>query len=396
MKGMSRGLLPVGVVVAVVLVVFVINASKPEPETVVDEPRARSVFVDSVRKSDGVLSITTEGEVQARTEIDLVAEVSGKIIAVSSEFTEGGGFSSDDVLLKIEDNDYKIEVINAQAEVARQQTIVDQGIADAEVARQQLEGKNASALGLRQPQLAEARAGLLAAEALLQQAELNLARTEVSLPFPGRIRTETVGLGQYVTAGTPLAQVFSTELAEIRVPLTDTQLQSLGLPIGYKSDPENAPLARVYAEVAGEVRQWMGRLVRVESAFDSDTRVLFASVYVEKPYSPETIALAGMPLAVGLYVRVEIEGQTVENGLAIPRDALRTGEKVFVVNDGKLDIRQVSVEHSSEDEVIVTAGLSLGEQVVVSAVRDPIQGMRISPLGTASSLQAAGDAGGPE
>ncbi|GAA6167719.1 efflux RND transporter periplasmic adaptor subunit [Sessilibacter corallicola] len=392
MMRMPRALLPVGVIVITIAVVFVLNANKPEPETSVEEPRARSVFVDRVKTGEGVLNIVTQGEVQSRTEINLVAEVSGKIVSVSPEFTEGGVFSAGETLLKIEDSDYQIAVINAQAEVARQRTIVDQGIADAEVARQQLAGKNASALGLKQPQLAEARAGLLAAQALLQQAELNLARTEVSLPFSGRIRSESVGLGQYVTAGSTLAEAFSTELAEIRVPLTDTQLQSLGLPIGFQSSEEYAPQARVFAQVAGEVRQWQGRLIRVESAFDSDTRVLFATVHVDQPYSEETIALSGMPLAVGLYVTVEIEGQTVGEGLAIPRDALRTGSKVYVVDDGKLDIRQVTIQHSSEDEVIVTAGLSLGEQVVVSAVRDPIQGMRVSPLESGSALQSAGQA----
>ncbi|MCE2028899.1 efflux RND transporter periplasmic adaptor subunit [Sessilibacter corallicola] len=392
MMRMPRALLPVGVIVITIAVVFVLNANKPEPETSVEEPRARSVFVDRVKTGEGVLNIVTQGEVQSRTEINLVAEVSGKIVSVSPEFTEGGVFSAGETLLKIEDSDYQIAVINAQAEVARQRTIVDQGIADAEVARQQLAGKNASALGLKQPQLAEARAGLLAAQALLQQAELNLARTEVSLPFSGRIRSESVGLGQYVTAGSTLAEAFSTELAEIRVPLTDTQLQSLGLPIGFQSSEEYAPQARVFAQVAGEVRQWQGRLIRVESAFDSDTRVLFATVHVDQPYSEETIALSGMPLAVGLYVTVEIEGQTVDEGLAIPRDALRTGSKVYVVDDGKLDIRQVTIQHSSEDEVIVTAGLSLGEQVVVSAVRDPIQGMRVSPLESGSALQSAGQA----
>ncbi len=392
MMRMPRALLPVGVIVITIAVVFVLNASKPEPETSVEEPRARSVFVDRVKTGEGVLNIVTQGEVQSRTEINLVAQVSGKIVSVSPEFTEGGVFSADETLLKIEDSDYQIAVINAQAEVARQRTIVDQGIADAEVARQQLAGKNASALGLKQPQLAEARAGLLAAQALLQQAELNLARTEVSLPFSGRIRSESVGLGQYVTAGSTLAEAFSTELAEIRVPLTDTQLQSLGLPIGFQSSEEYAPQARVFARVAGEVRQWQGRLIRVESAFDSDTRVLFATVHVDQPYSEETITLSGMPLAVGLYVTVEIEGQTVDEGLAIPRDALRTGSKVYVVDDGKLDIRQVTIQHSSVDEVIVTAGLSLGEQVVVSAVRDPIQGMRVSPLESGSALQSAGQA----
>ena len=89
-----------------------------------------------------------------------------------------------------------------------------------------------------------------------------------------------------------------------------------------------------------------------------------------------------MPLAVGLYVKAEIQGRQIENGYVIPREALRAGNKVYVVNDaGKLDVREVVVTHSTLTDAVIASGLEVGERVVVSSIRNAIQGMALETLG---------------
>ncbi|WP_317932611.1 efflux RND transporter periplasmic adaptor subunit [Halioxenophilus sp. WMMB6] len=380
MSRLQKIVVPLAVVLVTVAGIWGLSASKPEPESKPEVPRPRTVYVESVQESVRQLTVTSQGEVKARTEIDLIAEVSGKVVYVSPEFTEGGVFTPGLVLLRIEDSDYQVALANAKAELARQQVQVDQGLADAEVARQQLAGVKASALGLKKPQLAEAQAGLAAARARLQQAEIDLARTQVALPYSGRVRAEAVGLGQYVTQGTPLAKVFADDVVEVRLPLTDSQLASLGLPIGYTAPLGDGPSVALSAKVMGFTRYWQGHLVRVDSAFDPLTRVIYAMVQVPNPYSEETLQASGSPLAVGLFVDAEIGGQQLANARSIPREALRAGNRVFVVKDGALDIRVVDVQHTDNDTAVIRAGLAVGEQVVVSPVRDPINGLKVEAL----------------
>ncbi|BFM07995.1 efflux RND transporter periplasmic adaptor subunit [Halioxenophilus aromaticivorans] len=383
MRHLRLAVLPLLVVVATVAITFLLIKTKPQLESTPEPPRPRVVTVAPVQEAATQLMVSSQGEVTARVNIDLVAEVSGKVVYVSPEFTEGGTFEPNQVLLKIDDSDYKVAVTNAQAEVARQKVLVDQGAADARVAHQQLAGVKASDLGLKKPQLAQAKAGLAAAEASLQQAKINLARTEVSLPYKGRVRQDQVGLGQFVSAGTTLASIFSTDTAQVRLPLTDGQLASLGLPIGFTATPESAPAVTLTATVAGAKRQWPARLVRIEPAFDPLTRVIYAVAEVDAPYSENTVFESGAPLAVGLYVDASIQGQSLPAAKIIPRQALRAGNRVYVVNNGVLEIRSVSVKHTDRQQAVIEDGISQGEMVVISPVRDPINGLRVEPMGAA-------------
>ena len=88
-----------------------------------------------------------------------------------------------------------------------------------------------------------------------------------------------------------------------------------------------------------------------------------------------------MPLAVGLYVEAEILGRRIENAYVIPREGLRAGNKVYLVNQaGKLDIREVIVTHSTAVEAVIASGLTAKERVVVSSIRNPIPGMALEAL----------------
>ncbi|MFQ5535185.1 MAG: efflux RND transporter periplasmic adaptor subunit [Sphingomonadales bacterium] len=375
-------LLPVLILGLGVVAVMGLHTTKPAPKQNQDEQRPVSLFVGKVRVEDVSLPVRTQGEVRPRTEIDLVAQVSGRIVSVSPSFVDGGPVEAGKTIIKIEDTDYRLEVTRAEARVAEARTQVALRQASAEIARRNWDDSivgKPTALALKQPQLAEARARLLAAKADLTAARLNLERTNVSVPFNGRVRTKSVDVGQFVTAGLPLGRVYSTEIAEVRLPLTDAQLATLGLPIAFEETTGNGPKARFSAVVAGEERLWHGRIVRTEAAIDVGTRVLYAVAEVEAPYGAG--ADHGMPMAVGLFVLAEIEGRSIRNAYVVPRAALRSGNRIFVItDDATLDIRMVDVVYSDRDRVVLAGGVRPGEQVVVSPVRSPRQGMKVVAL----------------
>lgn len=369
-----------------------LHATKPEPEKKEEAPRSLSVFVEDVRQADVNLMVTTSGEVRAGTEIDIVAQVAGRVVSVSPEFIEGGVVNPGETLITIEDRDFQLATAQARLMVAQAETGVQQVMADADVARKQLRNAEGSSdLALRRPQMAEAEARLAAASAGLEQAQLDLARTRITLPFQGRLISKAVDVGQFVTPGTLLGRAFATDTVEVRIPLTDAQLASLDLPIGYVAPAGSGLMVNLSAEVAGREQHWRGELVRLDAAIDPDTRVLYGIARVDSPYD-KNVSQLGMPLAVGLFVNVEIVGRRVQNAFVIPREALRAGSKVYVVsNEGRLQIRDVLVTHSSDTEAVIEGGVSAEDQVIVSSIRNPIEGMALEPMRYAFDASAIAD-----
>ncbi len=372
---------PIGIVAAGIGAFVLLDLAKPEPEKKTDPPRPLSVYIQAAEEATIALRVSTGGEVRSRTDVNIVSQVAGRIMSVSPEFTEGGQVEPGATIVQIEDQDYRLALSQAEATVAAAEVGVQEALAQADVARKQLQGaKNPSALALKKPQVAQAQASLKAAQANLERAKLDLARTKITLPFSGRISEKMVDVGQYVGPGTMIGKAFATDVVQIRLPLNDSQLASLGLPIGYVAEPGNGMPVELNAVVAGKVQTWHGQLVRLDASIDRATRTLFGLVEVHEPYT-ENVSQHEMPLAVGLYVKAEIFGRQLENATVIPREALRAGDNVFVLNDAnRLEIRHVSVVHSTHEEAVIGSGIEPSDRVIVSSIRNPIPGMNLAAL----------------
>jgi multidrug efflux pump subunit AcrA (membrane-fusion protein) len=194
------------------------------------------------------------------------------------------------------------------------------------------------------------------------------------------VRERYAGIGQYVTAGSKVGRVFSIDIAEVRLPLTDSQLVELNLPLGYKADDRlEAPQVRFRATLGNRDFFWQGQVVRVDAAINQDTRLIYATAEVIDPYGLG--ATEGMPLAVGMFVSAEIEGVSEQSAYVMPRLALRNQDTVYVINaDNRLEIRTVNVLSTSEEQVMVTSGVSPGEHVVTSTLPNAAEGMAVEPV----------------
>lgn len=392
-KFLKKVLPPVLVLSASIFIVNAMVAAKPSPEKKPKQQRVVSLFVDEVLAETVKLSVTSQGEVKPQTEIDLTALVSGQIISISNQFSEGSEFAHQSTLIKIDDADYKVAVLRAQAQVASAEVNVQKELANSKIKKSQWKIKNeGKAKGksktkptdyaLNKPQIAEARALLKAALADLQAANLNLARTEIKAPFKGRVLNENVGVGQYITPATVLGHIFSTEVIEVRLPLTDTQLSELNLPMGFMANTDNlsnAPSVTFTANIGNHEHQWQGIIVRTNAAVDQQTRLVYAIAEVIDPYGTGADGQAAM--AVGLYVNAEIDSNKSQDTLMLPRLALHSSDKVYVINDeSKLEIRKVAVLSTSKDFVYVSAGVVAGEKVVTSTVPAVVEGMDVKAI----------------
>ena len=331
------------------------------------------------------LTVTSQGTVGPRAVTTLLPEISGRVVYISPSLVLGGFFEESEVLLRIDPYDYQLAITQSESAIAQAQLNLEQEKAEAVVSRQEWEdlgkGAEASPLVLRQPQIAFAEASLEAAKASLEQARRNLNKTEIKAPFTVRVRQKSVDIGQYVSPGSSLAQLYSVDVAEVRIPLPDSDLEYVDIPFNYRGDDPGSnqgPDVLVTALFAGKKHSWKGRLVRTEGEIDPESRMLYAIVQVEDPYA-RSRDRNKPPLAVGMFVSTEIQGRRVSGVVSLPRSAVRDGNQVWVVDsDSRLVFRDINILKAEPDRLIIDEGIQEGDLICVSTLDAVVEGMEVA------------------
>lgn len=367
---------PIGVLLLGGLGAAVLVWARDEIEPSQPPQAVRVVRAVTVERGPLVHEVRTFGTVMPRKETRMVAEVTGRITAASDDFVNGGFVEAGELLLEIDRSIYAANVSTAEAALARAEAARIREEAEAKLARSEWEkfGEGeASPLVLRVPQLAEAKAAVASARAVLERAEIDLGRTRVVAPYRARIRQRFVEEGQYVTAGSPVAVVFSVESAEVRLPITVDEVAYLDLPLGGPVG-DASPAVTLNASFGGRDVSWPARIVRTEGEMEARTRTLYAVARVMEPYRPDN----GLPpLLIGTFVEARVTGRAVADAAVIPRVAV-DGSAVWVVtDDDRLTRREVQVLRLGRDDAWIGSGLAAGERVCVSDLDLAVEGMAV-------------------
>lgn len=389
-----KKLLPLIVMLVSLVLAYLMVTNKPEARkrTVRQSPPA--VEVIRVKPESRSAVIKTQGTVEAETISTLVSRVSGEVVWVSENFRAGGFFHKGEMLLKIDPVDYELAIKSAKAALAEAQFVFEEEKARSDQARENWKrlGREGEpgALVLRQPQLAKARAQVESAEAQLQRAQLDLKRTAILAPYSGRVLERYVDIGQYLSPGNEVIRVFATDRVEIRLPLTKKQRSLLELPYYYQEETgekieEPAFPVVIGADVGGQWWQWKGELVRVEGAFDRETRQQFIVVAIDAPY---TKGVDGRPpLEIGQYVQATLQGRHEAGLFLLPRSAVHSGREVMIVNEeDRAERRKVSILWEESDQVVVKSGIETGERVSKNYLSYVANGALVKPLFSESEV----------
>ncbi|MGB2360236.1 MAG: efflux RND transporter periplasmic adaptor subunit [Porticoccaceae bacterium] len=386
----------------VTLTVLIVGASliaalallKPKAERAPLKPRPPlPVEVLIVSPSNIKMTVTSQGTVAPKREINLVSQVSGRVVSVADTYANGGFFAPNEKLVQIEPADYEFSVTRAKAQEAKAEELValEQGRSrQAKREWRELGDKTANQLFLRQPQLNAAKAALESARADVEKAKLDLARTGISAPFQGRIRQTFVNIGQYVTPGTKIAQVYSTDVVEVRLPLADRQAVLVDLPVNFEdSQAQTYPQVTLRTAVAGVTHEWQGQIVRTDASIDVQSRMTYAVAEVKNPFKSSDKE-ARPPLSIGLFVEGHIDGKVVPEAVNLPRQAVYKGDQILVLNpDNEISFRTIEVLRSSPNRV-VAVGLEAGTRVVTTRIALAIAGMKVNPTEVVGSVVSTG------
>ena len=421
------GLILAGAVALAALLIWL----RPEPEKKEEQDLAPLVQVVPADIRSGRLTIAGSGTVRAREEVNLAAEVAGKLVYVNPNLREGQTIGNGAVLFRIDPTDYRNAVQSARADIAARRVDVLQAREEMAIARAELEqfeqrsgqpgsklyagvdendyaakilppeslAKESTAntqsanadnqpnrLATREPQLRSARAGLQRAQAQLADANSALNRTTVRAPFAGIVRSEEIAKGSYVAPGQNLGSIVNSTSFEAVIPLSEKEAALIpGLFGGGRTE------ASVFLEYGGATYRWQAFVDRVSNVLNPQTRTIDVFLRVPNPLrggAPAALASGGQddgalasrapPLLVGSFVEAEIQGPELGEYAAIPLAALRSDNQIWLVEKGKVRVVQAEIIQRKDDEVIVQSeNLGTKPQVIIAGLANAINGQKV-------------------
>ena len=387
-----QGKITVAVLLAGILLIVGVAILKPKPEKVKRLPPPL-LLVEVIDAAPQTLrpTISSQGTVAPKREIDLVSQVSGKVVAVDQSYASGNFFRQGDKLIQLESSDYQFAVIRAKAQLAKakEQVALEKGRSrQAKREWRDLGDNSANALFLRAPQLASAKAALESARADLDKANLDLSRTSILTPFQGRIRQTFVDLGQFITPGTRIAKIYSTDVVEVRLPLSDRQAALIDLPVNFEdAQSANYPEVVLQRKVGGKTYEWQGKIVRTEASIDIQSRMTYAVAEVQNPFKTDPNS-DRPPLSIGLFVEVEIAGRQMTNAVELPKNIIYRGNEVLVLNDNdEISFITLSLVQSDTHSVVTTS-IQPGTRIVATRIALPVPGMRVDTSSATATVNS--------
>ena len=379
MSDFGKGVATLGLLFGAGIFAYVLMATAPSPEVKPPAEVATAVRVLQVQQGPVQLEVRSQGAAVPQIQSELVPEVSGRAQWVSGNLVPGGYFTAGETLLRLDARDY-------QSAVARRQATLERAEAEEELARfelgrmDELLGRGLVSASNRETVLRNhriAKASLADARLALEEAQRDLARTEIKAPYNGLVRSEKVDEGQYLSRGQSIASIYASAAVEVPLPVADRQLAYLDLPLGYRGEvaAEAAPEVLLATDYGGQRVEWRGRLVRTEAEIDARSRMVTAVARVANAQA------GGQPdLPIGLFVSARIMGRWVEDAVILPRSALRNQSQVLVVDESaRLRFREVEILRFDQDTVILSGGLHDGETVNISPLQTVVDGMKVIP-----------------
>ena len=338
-----------------------------------------AMLVDAVRVQRGNYrpEIVATGTVIPSRDIILMPRVSGEVIMRSESFIPGGFIEKGELLLRIDPSDYqntlqlrKSELHQAEADLNIEMGRQDVARKDYNLIGKELAEEN-EALVLREPQLKSVKSRVEAARAAVSQAELDLQRTAVRAPFDAHILSRNVNVGSQVASGENLGRLVGMDTYWIETSVPLAKIRWLSFP-GDGKEGSPVSIRNRTAWNNGEYRS--GYLYRLIGALENQTRLARVLVEVKDPLAHKT-GSAGLPqLMIGSFVEVIIQAEEIKDVVRLNRDYVRKDEKVWVMKDGKLNIREVDIFFRDSRHAYITSGLEENDMVVTTNLSTVAEG----------------------
>lgn len=369
-------LVPIVILIAGILAFMLFSSMKKPPEEKEEIDNTPIVAVEPISVAPMTLKVESYGVVKPKYETELVAQISGQIVELSETFVRGGFVKKGQLLARIDPNDYEAALIDAEATMASARASLETERAQGRVAEQEwkrITDTSPTELSLRKPQLAQEIARVKSAQASILRAKRNVERTELRAPYDAMIESRNVGLGSFVSMGSMVGKLLGTGTAEVRLPVADNQLEFL---IEHGKNAE----VNLMGTFAGKETVWSAHIARNEGVVDSQSRMSYLVAEINDPYAL-TAGNRSTPIRYGSYVNAKILGLEIAQATSVPRHLVENNRVATLDNESKLHYSEIKIVRQDGRNVIISHGLVDGDQLIVSALDYPIDGMKLALLG---------------
>lgn len=390
-----RRTLPLVIIAIFIALSVLLLNNKKRPEQQKAQVRTPVLEVIRIEKQDVQLSVNSYGVVEPKYKAEVVSEVIGSVNYISPVFAVGKFVSKGDLLARLDDSDYRADLAQAEASLAQAQAKLKEEIARGKVAKKTLRDvspNKKTALGLREPQRKQEEANVKFAKAGVERAKRNLAKTEIRAPFDALVKMKNINMGSYLTQGKLIGELYGTETAEIRLPITPNSFSYLDL---NWLDSRKLNIEAQYGDV--KINHWAAKLVRNEGIIDKDNRMIYLIAEVDDPYnlkspldkssiksisslSTSSPSLTLPVLQFGTFVTTTIQGKKVKDVIKLPRHVVRSEQVIVVDSQNKTQTRQVNVVRSDNENAYVIGGLEDGEFVSLIRSDSLIDGTEVKTV----------------
>lgn len=368
-------ILPFVILVVGIASFAIFSSMKEPPEEKVKVDTTPIVAVETVTVAPMTLQVNSYGVVKPKYETALVAQVSGQIVELSDAFVRGGLVKKGNLLARIDPNDYTAALIEAQATMASARASLETEQAHSKVAEREwkrISSRSPTGLSLRKPQLAQEQARVKAAQAAVLRAERNVERTEIRAPYDAMIESRKIGLGSFVGVGSQVGKLSGTEIAEVRLPVADNQLQ-------YLLNQGKDAVVVLSGSYAGQDTKWHAQIARSEGVLDNNSRMSHLVAQIIDPYKlVQGENTTTPPLRFGSYVTASIVGIELPRATSIPRHLIVNNRVAILDSDSKLHYSEINIVRQDGANVIITEGFKDGDQLIISALDYPLDGMQLA------------------
>ena len=358
------------------VLVWILNATKPVAEERVEEDKKPVVEFLPVRKGDVQIRITTQGLVQPKKRTQMSAEISGKVVWLNDKFVVGGKFAANEELLRIETANYDTALIQAKSQLVEAEVLLSNERARASQARRdwsRLGRGQPSELALRVPQIKSAEARIVAANASIAKAELDITKAVIRVPFNATVARKNTEVGNFLAIGSPIGEFFQTDPLEIRLPLPLDEMRFVNTGPG----GEILGNLSLFTKLGGEKMVWDAEITRTEGQIDQSSR----SLYIISDIDPRSQSGNPVQLQPGLFLDATITGKTFSDVAAVPTNAFLDLNQVVLINaKDQLEFREVEVLRREGDVVYVNGGLNENERLCLTELSTMIEGTQVEPL----------------
>ena len=418
--------------------------NEPIPKKKNSEIIGRLVKTIEVRKKDTTFWVSGYGTVKPKTEINIIPEVSGRVVFCSKKFRNGDFVKKGDLLFEVDPVSYSLSVRQKKAEIEklksdiknlaqsksnfqaelniatkhldvikkeldrkkeiRQKQVISQQeyerVVESYLRQERVVQSVKNSLALIPSQLEQKKRSIEIVKVELDRSLIDLKKAKFYAPFDSRVSLAKVEVGDYLQQGNAYGKIYEISSVEIPVsiPVEEArwvfpELRFRKLELSRKNDKRVYPLAEIKWNKFGKSLQWNGKVSRVDSGLDSSTRTL--SIIVEAINPSEILSSRqNTPLTVGMFVSIRIKGISVPGVFVLPRFSVKSTSKkgkitdtVFLYENSKLNIRKIDILRKTMNYVFVKNGLKDGDKVITSPLPDAVDGMKLRKIVSDTSIR---------